>query len=40
MSIAQSIQALTERDDEMVQTVLEGGDRIDAWEVRIEEECL
>ena len=39
-SIAQSIQALTERDDDMVQTVIEGGHRIDAWEVRIEEECL
>lgn len=39
-SIAQAVQALVERDDGLIQVVLEGGKRIDDWEITIEEECL
>jgi len=39
-SIDQAVRALVERDEGLIQTVLEGGKRIDDWEIRIEEECL
>ena len=39
-SIAQSVRALKDADNALVQEVLEGGDRIDSWEVQIEEECI
>ena len=39
-SIAQAVRALVDRDDDLVETVLAGGDRIDDWEVHIEEECI
>ena len=39
-SIAQSVRALSNSDDTLAQKVLEGGDRIDSWEVQIEEECI
>ena len=39
-SIAQSVRALSNSDDTLAQKVLEGGDRIDSWEVQTEEECI
>lgn len=39
-SIAQSVRALKDADNALAQEVLEGGDRIDSWEVQIEEECI
>ena len=39
-SIAQSVRALVNRDDEMIEVVIQGGKQIDKWEVEIEEECL
>ena len=39
-SIDQAVRALVDRDEELIQTVLEGGKRIDDWEIQIEEECL
>lgn len=39
-SIADAVRSLTERDDALAHSVIEGGRKIDAWEVRIEEELL
>ena len=39
-SIEQAVRALVDRDDELVQVVLEGGKKIDDWEIGIEEACL
>ena len=39
-SIEQAVRALVDRDDELVQVVLEGGKKIDDWEIGIEESCL
>ncbi|MEW6750368.1 MAG: phosphate signaling complex protein PhoU [Candidatus Latescibacterota bacterium] len=39
-SIEQAVKALVERDGDLVRAVLEGGKRIDEWEIHIEEECL
>ncbi|MBT4499780.1 MAG: phosphate signaling complex protein PhoU [Gemmatimonadetes bacterium] len=39
-SIDQAVRALVDRDEKLIQTVLEGGKRIDAWEIQIEEACL
>ena len=39
-SIALAMQALIERDNSLVDTVISGGKRIDDWEIRIEEACL
>ena len=39
-SIDQAVRSLVERDDDMIRTVLDGGKRIDDWEIQIEEECL
>ncbi len=39
-SIAQAVRALVERDEALIETVFEGGKRIDEWEVGIEDECL
>ena len=39
-SIDQAVRALVERDEGLIQTVLEGGKQIDDWEIQIEEECL
>jgi len=39
-SIDQAVRALVERDEALIQTVLEGGKLIDDWEIQIEEECL
>ena len=39
-SIDQAVRALVERDEGLIQTVLEGGKLIDDWEIQIEEECL
>lgn len=39
-SIDQAVRALVERNDELIRTVLDGGRRIDDWEIHIEEECL
>jgi phosphate transport system protein len=39
-SIAQATQALVDRDEALIQVVLEGGKRIDEWEVHVEEQCI
>ncbi|MFA6110034.1 MAG: phosphate signaling complex protein PhoU [Candidatus Latescibacterota bacterium] len=39
-SIEQAVRALVERDDALVEEVLQGGKRIDQWEIAIEEECV
>ena len=39
-SIGQAVRALVDRDDELVQTVIEGGEKIDDWEIGVEETCL
>ena len=39
-SIAQSILALTERSDDVAREAIASNDRIDAWEVEIEEKLL
>ena len=39
-SIEQAVEALVSRDDELIKVVLEGGKRIDDWEIRIQETCL
>lgn len=39
-SIEQAVRALVDRDDALVQTVIEGGKRIDDWEIGVEETCL
>jgi phosphate transport system protein len=39
-SIELAIRALVERNERLIQAVLEGGKRIDDWETRIEEACL
>lgn len=39
-SIAQAVQSLVERDNDLADVVEEGGHHIDDWEVAIEEECL
>ena len=39
-SIGQAVRALVDRDDELVQTVIEGGKKIDDWEIGVEETCL
>lgn len=39
-SIDQAVRSLVERDDDLIRTVLDGGKRIDDWEIQIEEECL
>ena len=39
-SIEQAVRALVDRDDVLVQTVIEGGKKIDDWEIGVEETCL
>lgn len=39
-SIAEAVRSLVDRDNTLSQKVIEGGDDVDDWEVRIEEECL
>ncbi len=39
-SIAQAVQSLVGRDDELIKVVLGGGKKIDDWEIIIEETCL
>ncbi|MBM48242.1 MAG: phosphate transport system regulatory protein PhoU [Roseibacillus sp.] len=39
-SIAQAVQSLVGRDDELIKVVLGGGKKIDDWEITIEETCL
>ena len=39
-SIAQAVHSLVDRDDDLIRTVIEGGKKIDEWEIFIEEECL
>lgn len=39
-SIAQAVRSLVDRDNDLAEEVLKGGDRIDDWEVQIEGECL
>lgn len=39
-SIEQAVRALVDRDDALVQTVIEGGKKIDDWEIGVEETCL
>lgn len=39
-SIVQAVRSLVDRDNDLAEAVLKGGDRIDDWEVQIEEECL
>ena len=39
-SIEQAIHSLVERDDDLIRAVIEGGKKIDEWEILIEEECL
>jgi len=39
-SIDQAVRALVDRDERLIQIVLDGGKRIDDWEIHIEEECL
>jgi len=39
-SIAQAVGSLAERDSDLAETVIEGGKRIDEWEIHVEEECL
>ena len=39
-SIEQAVEALVSRDDELIKVVLEGGKRIDDWEIGIQETCL
>ncbi len=39
-SIAQAVRSLVDRDNDLAEEVLKGGDRIDDWEIQIEEECL
>lgn len=39
-SIAQAVRSLVDRDNQLAHDVIAGGDDVDEWEVRIEEECL
>ena len=39
-SIGQAVRALVDRDDALIQVVIEGGKKIDDWEIGIEESCL
>jgi phosphate transport system protein len=39
-SIAQAVRSLSDRDNDLAEEVLRGGDLIDEWEVRNEEECI
>ncbi len=39
-SIGQAVCALVDRNDALVQAVIEGGKKIDDWEIGIEETCL
>ena len=39
-SIDQAVNSLVDRDDDLIRTVIEGGRKIDEWEIFIEEECL
>ena len=39
-SISEAIKALVDRDNDLAQHVIDDGDRIDDWEVKIEEDCL
>jgi phosphate transport system protein len=39
-SISQSVQSIAERDNDLAHHVIREGNRIDEWEVRIEDECL
>ena len=39
-SIDQAVHSLVDRDDDLIRTVIEGGKKIDEWEIFIEEECL
>lgn len=39
-SIGQAVGSLAKRDNDLAETVLEGGKRIDEWEIHVEEECL
>ena len=39
-SIAQAVQSLVGRDDELIKVVMGGGKKIDDWEITIEETCL
>ena len=39
-SIEQAVRALVDRNGELVNLVIEGGKKIDSWEIRIEEQCL
>ena len=39
-SIAQAVQSLVGRDDELIKVVLGGGKKSDDWEITIEETCL
>ncbi|MBS11703.1 MAG: phosphate transport system regulatory protein PhoU [Gemmatimonadetes bacterium] len=39
-SIDQAVRSLVDRDNDLAQTVIDGGKDIDDWEVKIEEECL
>jgi phosphate transport system protein len=39
-SLCAAVKALRENDTSLVRTVIEGDDRIDELEVRIEDECL
>ena len=39
-AIAQAVQSLVGRDDELIKVVLGGGKKIDDWEITIEETCL
>ena len=39
-SIAQAVRSMVDRDNTLSQQVIDGGDVVDDWEVRIEEECL
>lgn len=39
-SINQAVQSLVDRDNNLAESVEDGGKQIDAWEVAVEEECL
>jgi phosphate transport system protein len=39
-SIALAVRSLVDRDNDVAQSVIEGGNAIDDWEIEIEEECL
>lgn len=39
-SIDQAVHSLVDRDDDLIRTVIDGGKKIDEWEILIEEECL